>query len=274
MNILRLTICWISLGVVLSACQSNTAKREGTEYNAAADTLAYKYEDYIKYSENLVRTSETTDTAFFAVSYPVFNDPEVDGFVRAALLGNDTITIAEAASTFIGEFDRFHTSDPFPRIWTSESHAKVYSITPTYLALAIHASSYTGGAHGNYATIFKHYDLSDRKLLTLDNLVPLLYQHELTAVAERYFRSQENLGIDQSLEDAYFFDQGRFSLPENFALEQDSMLFLYNIYEIKPYVNGQTEVRVPYADIERLLTDRAKHIIAELSDKLNLNASI
>src|SRR5690606_16396828 len=110
----------------------------------------------------------------------------------------------------------FHASDPFPRIWTSESHAKVYSITPTYLALAIHASSYTGGAHGNYATIFKHYDLLGDKLLTLDNMVTPSYQNELTAVAERYFRSQENLGIDQSLEDSYFFDQGRFSLPDNF----------------------------------------------------------
>lgn len=262
---MRLIAGGISVGLILSACQPNTGGQEKTDCNAAADTLAYEYEDYIKYSENLIKTSETTDTAFFAASYPSFDDPMADRFVRTALLGNDTTTVEEAASTFIGEFDSFYGSDPFPRIWTSESHATVYTITPTYLTLAIRVYSYTGGAHGNYATIFKHYDLADDKPLILDDMVTRPFQNELTAVAERYFRSQENLGVDQSLEDAYFFDQGRFSLPDNFALEQDSMLFLYNIYEIKPYVNGQTELRVPYADIERLLTNRAKRIVAELN---------
>ncbi|MFB2120135.1 RsiV family protein [Parapedobacter sp. 2B3] len=254
------------IGILLmEACQLNTDKEKTQAGKPAADTLAYAYEDYIKYSSNLIKTSETTDTTFFAASYPVFDEPTADRFVRMALLGNDTTTVAEAAGTFIGEFDRFFASDPFPRVWTSASHAKVYSITPTYLALAIHASSYTGGAHGNYATIFKHYDLQANEPLALGDIVNPSFQNELTAVAERYFRNQENLGVNQPLEGTYFFDDGRFSLPDNFALESDSMLFLYNIYEIKPYVNGQTELRVPYADLERLLTDRAKRIITELN---------
>ena len=250
--------------LLLAACRPNNGTREQTDGNAAADTLAYRYEDYIKYSENLIKTSEVTDTAFYAASYPVFDDTIVNRFVRTALLGNDSGTVAEAASTFIGEFDRFYASDPFPRVWTSATHATVYTITPSYFVLAIHASSYTGGAHGNYATIFKHYDLLDDQTLTLDDIVTPPFQNELTAVAERYFRKQENLGINQSLEDAYFFDRGQFSIPDNFAFEQDSLLFLYNIYEIKPYVHGQTALRIPYADIDRLFTERAQRIVAEL----------
>ncbi len=254
------------LGVLLiGACQLNTGDR-GTEAQATApDTLAYKYKDYLKYSDNLVKTSETTDTTFFAVSYPVFQDTAVNRFVQTELLGSDTATVEKSAQTFVEEFDNFYRSDPFPRVWTSESHAKVYRLTPSYLALAINAYSYTGGAHGNYATVFKHYDVSNDESLTFDDIVDKPFQNELTAVAERYFRKQEHLGIDQSLEDQYFFDQGRFHLPDNFALERDSMLFLYNIYEIKPYVNGQTELRVPYSEIERLLTDRGKRIVAELN---------
>lgn len=265
MEITRLTACGLFVGLALSECQPNTGENEGSEHTVVVDTLAYVYADYIKYSEHLIKTSETTDTAFFAASYPVFDDSIANRFVQAALLGDDSTTVVEAANTFIGEFDRFYASDPYPRIWTSESHAEVYSNTPSYLALAIHASSYTGGAHGNYATIFKHYDLQASEWLTLDDMVSPSFQNELTAVAERYFRTQENLGINQSLEDAYFFDDGQFSLPDNFALEPDSMLFLYTIYEIKPYVNGETELRVPYTDIERLLTDRAKRIITELN---------
>ncbi|WP_262248999.1 DUF3298 and DUF4163 domain-containing protein [Parapedobacter soli] len=269
MAIKRLTGYSIIVGMALVSCQPNTSQQESTAVRgAAADTLAYTYKNYLKYSEHLIKTGETTDTAFFDASYPVFSDSLADRFVRIALLGNDSTTVEDAAATFIGEFDRFYASDPYPRIWTSELHAKVYRITPSYLSLTIHASSFTGGAHGNYATIFKHYDLRADELLALDDIVTRSYQNELAAVAERYFRRQENLGVDQSLQDGYFFDQGRFSLPDNFALEQDSILFLYNIYEIKPYVNGQTELRVPYADIERLLTDRAKQFIAELNTQV------
>ena len=253
------------MSLLLAACQSNTGEQHATGRKTAADTLVYTYEDYIKYSENLIKTSETTDTAFYAASYPVFDDSIANRFVQTALLGSDSTTVEDAANTFIGEFDRFYGTDPYPRIWTSESHAKVYRITPSYLALAIHASSYTGGAHGNYATIFKHYDLLANERLTLDDVVSPSFQNELTAVAERYFRTQEGLSIEQSLEDDYFFDEGRFSIPDNFALEADSMLFLYTIYEIKPYIFGETELRVPYTDIERLLTDRAKVVIAELN---------
>src|SRR3546814_12272081 len=78
---------------------------------------------------------------------------------------------------------------------------------PTLFLSAIHASAYTGGAHGNYATIFKHYDLQASEWLTLDDMVSPSFQNELTAVAERYFRNQENLGVSQSLEDAYFLDR-------------------------------------------------------------------
>lgn len=265
MEITRVTTYCIFVGMALSACQPNTGDQDTTGTAIETDTLAYVYEDYIKYSKNLIQTSETTDTAFFAASYPVFEDSTANRFVSAALLGNDTSTVEDAARTFIGEFDRFYASDPYPRVWTSESHAKVYSITPNYLGLAIFASSYTGGAHGNYATIFKHYDLQTNEPLRFDDVVTPPFQNELTAVAERYFRDQENLGVDQPLDDAYFFDDGRFSLPDNFALEPDSLLFLYTIYEIKPYVDGETKLRVPYADIERLLTERAKQIIAELN---------
>lgn len=265
MKLSKLYVQYIMGALLMGACQLNTDNGRTQGQTTAPDTLAYEYKDYLKYSDNLIRTSETTDTTFFAVSYPVFQDSAVNRFVQTELLGSDTATVEKSAQTFIGEFDNFYQSDPFPRVWTSESHAKVYRITPSYLSLVIDASSYTGGAHGNYATIFKHYDVPNDESLTLDDIVTKPFQNELTAVAERYFREQENLGIDQPLEDHYFFDQGRFSIPANFALERDSMLFLYNIYEIKPYVNGQTKLRVPYAEVARLLTDRAKRIIAELN---------
>ena len=247
-----------------AGCEFNATNSQSDVADTKNDTLTYEYTDYIQFSDHLVKTEETTDTTFFSVSYPVFTDSAVNRFVNSALLGSDTATAEKSATEFISEFDRFIASDPFPRVWVSESNARVSGITPSYLEIAINAYTYTGGAHGNYATVFEHYDLPTQQILALDRIVDTTYQNELTAVAERYFRQQENLSVDQSLEDRYFFDGGQFSLPQNFSLEQDSILFLYNIYEIKPYVNGQTELRVPYSDINRLLSNRAKQIIHEL----------
>ncbi|GGC35754.1 hypothetical protein GCM10011386_29870 [Parapedobacter defluvii] len=260
---------WIYFGVacVFSACQFNSESSDAGKQAVTTDTLAYEYQHYVLYSDHIVKTNETTDTSFYAVSYPSFKDSAVNRFVLTTLLGSDTATVEGSARTFVNEFDEFFLSDAFPRVWTSESHEKVYNITPTYLGLVTDVYTYTGGAHGNYATVFAHYDLANHTPLILDDIVTKPFQNELIAVAERYFRKQENLAVDQPLDDRYFFDQGRFHIPDNFALEQDSLLFLYNIYEIKPYVDGQTKLRVPYKEIDRLLTDLAKRIVAELTDK-------
>ncbi len=247
-----------------SACQYGASDQGVAQESVAPDTLAYTYTDYTLYSKNVIKTGETTDTTFFAASYPEFADSSINSFVRSSLLGNDTATVEGTAKTFIDEFDDFHRSDPFPRIWTSESRAKVYRITPTYLSLAIDVYSFTGGAHGNYATVFAHYDMERGETLILDDIVAPAFRNELTAVAERYFRQQENLGVDQAFGDRYFFDDDRFRITDNFALERDSLLLLYNIYDIKPYVDGQTELRVPLSELDRLLSDRAKRIVAQL----------
>jgi len=260
------SLCLIML-CFFSACQFSQKTDETDASSLSLDTLAYEYEHYTQYSDHVLKTNETTDTAFYAVSYPSFTDSTVNRFVLTTLLGNDTATVQASAQTFVDEYDQFFLSDPFPRIWTSESHTNVYRITPSYLELVTDAYTYTGGAHGNYGTVFSHYDLTNSRQIVLDDVVTKPFQNELTAIAERYFRKQEHLAVDQSLTDRYFFDQGHFHIPDNFALEEDSLLFLYNIYEIKPYVDGQTKLRVPYTEIDRLLTDRAKRFITELTQK-------
>jgi len=229
------------------------------------DTLTYVYEDYTLRSKNIVGSGESADTSYFTASYPVFGDNRVNRFVASVLWGDEATTAEAAARSFIDDFDAFFREDQQPRAWTSELTAKVTELTPSYLGLSIDAYTFSGGAHGYYYTRFAHFDRTENRELTLDDVIPTRFRKEATAVGERYFREQEQLKVDEPLEGNYFFEDGLFHLPDNFALERDSMLFLYNIYEIKPYVYGQTLVRIPYPDIERLLSDRAKRIISEIN---------
>jgi len=123
----KLNRIWLYLSVscVFSACQLNQKTEETNEQSTLADTLTYDYQHYTLYSEQIVKTNETTDTAFYTVSYPSFNDSTVNHFVLATLLGDDTATVTGTAQTFIGEFDEFFRSESYPRVWTSESHVNV-----------------------------------------------------------------------------------------------------------------------------------------------------
>jgi hypothetical protein len=98
------------------------------------------------------------------------------------------------------------------------------------------------------------------------------FQASLTKVGEDIFRKQEGISDNQSLTDDYFFNEGIFSLPHNFILQKDGILFLYNIYEIKAYVFGNTQLFIPYTSISDMLTTEGKEIMAEI--KLNFNANI
>ncbi|SEO09710.1 Protein of unknown function [bacterium A37T11] len=253
-------------GLLFAACQNNSGNRQQTA-KPKADTLTYHYTSYEKRSDKLVKSSESTDTSYFLATYPVFKNDTINQFVRSSVIINDSpdttfASIEALGENFIGQFDKFHAKDPYPRVWTSETHAAVNVITPNYLSLAVSYENYTGGAHGNYGTVYSNYNIATHQEIRLADIIPQTYQKELNAIGERYFRAKEGLTDTASLKETYFFENGQFALNQNFYLSADSLHFLYNIYEIKPYVSGTTKLAIPLTDVERLLSPQAKVLIA------------
>src|SRR5690606_187889 len=127
-----------------------------------------------------------------------------------------------------------------------------------------HFESYTGGAHGVHYIYYNNYSVNQNRELLINDIVADEFQASLTKVGEDIFRKQEGISDNQSLTDDYFFNEGIFSLPHNFILQKDGILFLYNIYEIKPYVSGYTRLLIPYNSIHDLLTTKGKEIVGEI----------
>lgn len=256
----------VAVLLLCASCQStqtSTQEEQANGTDTLQDTLTYSYKTYVIHSDSIVETPDTKDTTFYKVSYPVFHDREFNDFVLNTLIGEEKKSILEAGENFISEFENFHLSDEYPRVWLYDGDIKVQDITPSYFCLRYTRYSYTGGAHGDYATRFIHFDVEKKETLTLTDFVDETEQIALTATAEHIFRQSEGLSADSDLDD-YFFDDGKFSITDNFALEKDSLLLLYNIYEIKPYVDGETELRIPYDEIGHLFTEKGKHILSEI----------
>ena len=67
----------------------------------------------------------------------------------------------------------------------------------------------------------------------------------------------------KELEDLGYGSTGELAPTENFRIGQDGITFLYNVYEIAPYVMGAIEITLPYDIMSHLLDDK-NHILDSL----------
>lgn len=231
-----------------------------------SDTLFYETKNFFIQSD-LVFEDEIDgfEPTHFSVQYPHFENQNINSFVNRSFLGTDSPPLEETAQTFIEEYETHQKTIDLPKTWFSDTKTTVHINTAAYLGLKTETYSYTGGAHGIYATLFSHYSVAENKELFLHDFIADENMLALKNVAETYFWIQEQERYGENFSQGnYFFDTEGFYIAENVAFEADSLLFLYNIYEIKPYVDGITELRVPYSELDHILTEKAKAIITTI----------
>jgi hypothetical protein len=129
--------------------------------------------------------------------------------------------------------------------WYLNINASVFYEAYPYLSLSIVNSSHFGGAHPNSYEQYINFKLPSLVPLTLDQIVSDI--PAVTALAENIFRTKYEIPEGESFSDhGYWFEEDVFILPENMALDASGLLFMYNPYEIGPYVFGSLEVLIPY----------------------------
>lgn len=238
------------------------------------DTLSYEMAHFSLKSQRTVAQEESTDTTYFDVSYPKFEQVALNDYVQKILTNanwaeNGFETVEQEGNAFIQGFEDDVENNPYPRPWFSQKDVRVLHNTPLYIALDYSFAQYLGGAHGLYGTFFKNYLPQVQDTIGLADIITENNLVLFTQLAESIFRSQENVGADHSLEEDYFFEEGKFALTDNFVLNDKGILFLYNIYEIKPYASGVTELQVPYSDFSDMLTTLGQQVKLELLKKHN-----
>ena len=104
---------------------------------------------------------------------------------------------------------------------------------------------YTGGAHGVYASICNTYDFTTKNIVAFDDMFSGNYEAFLIEQINSSVKMQFELEEGESLSNNGFFEDS-IPLTDNFCLKMKSILFIYNIYEIAPYLMGAIEVEIPY----------------------------
>jgi hypothetical protein len=140
---------------------------------------------------------------------------------------------------------------PEMSIWQLDQGNSVDESYKDFVVLSTGQDVYAGGAHGS---VYLTYDLIDREtanVLKLKDIVADL--PGFNKIAEKHFRKTNQIDPSESLEDAgYWFENG-FYCSENFYFEGDKMIFIYNQYEVAPYVMGMPSIEIPLKEIRSFL---------------------
>ena len=129
--------------------------------------------------------------------------------------------------------------------WEDNTEIRLYATTKKTFTLALINYNYSGGAHANTTVVYKNYSIKDAKELEMKDIFVEDYTDKLTLMADRFYREENKLSATASLTKIGWFGE-KFILSDNFAITTDGLEFLYNPYEIKPYIAGITTFLLPY----------------------------
>jgi len=210
------------------------------------------------------KSSDSTCT-YFHVSYPQFAGLD-SAVLRKLTAMIDTSLVwdnkeergkpmRQQATEFIASYIEVRNTIPdLNEVWYYTGDVTPQRIDDKVLSVAIHGEYYTGGAHGSEGKHFININPSTGAVVALGDILKDNYEQQLTLQAEKNFREKYKLSSTASLqENGFDFPDDAFQLTDNYGFTDEGIVFYYNNYEIAAYVNGPTELVVPYQSLGELL---------------------
>jgi|SRR5690554_3684068 len=162
-------------------------------------------------------------------------------------------TIEEASNNFANSY--FEDQSRFPDMagdyFAEVSITEIYN-SPELICFEMRQYLYTGGAHGYGTTSFLNIDPETGYEVSTDDVI--IDKKKFIAFAESKFRSQQNIDKDQSINEVgFWFEDDTFYLPETVGFTSDSIIFVYNQYDIASYADGPIELKIPLKDAKPFL---------------------
>lgn len=258
------------LASVLSACDSDSKVADETvsSLGISYQMREFKRQGGIKCPSATATTVKAEDTLCASVkfSYPEISSetkPELatkmNELIKQQLLdtieGAPEVTAAQSLESFADSFIQDYKKDANNfTSWEIERSVQVIYNTNTLLTLLFEEFGFTGGAHPFNGSRFMVLNLADGNPVILDDLMNPGYETALNVEGEQAFREARQLGEHSSLEeDGFNFANNAFVLNDNYGVNKDGLSFIFNSYEVAPYVMGPTEFTIPYEDIRSLI---------------------
>lgn len=156
----------------------------------------------------------------------------------------------ELAENFLKQQQR--TAEEFEESmpWKAVVNQSVYSNTDSLVSIGVDARIFTGGAHGYSSLTFLNFNPKTGEQLPNN----ALFTEEFTKYAEKKFREKENIPMNTNINSTGFlFENDSFQLPQNIGFGTDSLLLVYNPYEISSYAEGEISMKFALDEVQQFL---------------------
>lgn len=220
--------------------------------------------DSISFTDSL---PEPKASAGYEVLLPV-GDDEGTRFVRTSIyncIGCDSIEGDDMKSCLDGLKTKYfadyrHVSDAEKKLYTTAASFGNWSEQTNFwvvynddgmIVLNHHVYAYTGGAHGNYSSSYLCIDARDKKLLKLDDILQA-DTARLVILLEKEARQLYNIQDEAPLYENMLTEE--LYIPEQFYISNKGITFVYGIYEVASYAEGEISLFIPYSKIMNMLT--------------------
>ena len=241
-----------SLILLCIACSRNkpTKKKTSKLLNKSNDTLAYTYE-----GED--GGADTCNCDYIAITYPLFKArTSLNDTIKEMVVGtlseynenssDTTKSLAVRVKTVVeNNTSMVDTSAGQSVPTTYELHIRVMSQDSKLLVLEIEEDG-SGGAHPNSRSIYKNWDTKKDEEIGLDDVLVKDYSDNLDAIADKIIKEEK---LYEGLSDG----GDTFALNSNYYFSKEGIHFYYNSYDIKSYMEGPTDLLIPYSKIKKLI---------------------
>ena len=191
----------------------------------------------------------------------------LNNYVIKRLFDKQDISMQTAAEEFIKQYTTNYKSDMLPlynqdradttrRAWfeyhfiiTTETRPGSKGTT-AYLATVDY---YEGGAHGINQLLTMNFETETGQKLELKDIFTDGYEKQLTTILCNALQQKTGAKSLAELKNKGYLLSMEMFPSENFILDEETITFVYNPYEIAPYAMGTTELTIPYNDIQHLL---------------------
>lgn len=191
---------------------------------------------------------------------------EINNTITYAAYGNDTTPASIATDMFIKEISNEYSSLRADYInvrevndtptWLNHSYnikGRISDIHNNIINYIIESDVYTGGAHGLFTITLLNIDRTNGYELKLSDIFVENYEERLTNALTNALMMQLGAKDINEVKELGYVTMNDMYSTENFLLKKDSIVFVYNRYDIAPYSHGITRLAIDRNDIKELL---------------------
>ncbi len=109
---------------------------------------------------------------------------------------------------------------------------------------------YHGGAHGIYSSHFLNIDINKQAIISLDDLVKSEHKEKLKGLL---WQTYSETRVDESGQYIGFGDPKEFEIVDNFYFTETGVTFVYPVYALGAFAEGEIELEANWFDINQWL---------------------